>query len=284
MRLRGPTVHGTPHESLPRWRRFIADVTARGASVPAGHRLHAYVAAEESLLNEGFPADDASLRLLLSAKLELGILCGALESLSAPPEVPGWFQRLNRALPGPVLPQDSPDTPRDIMAELYFATRMRAAKQDIDLSQPEPDIVVRVGSRRYCFAVKRPRTWKSAEGAIRKAVHQIAASGLTGFVVLDLSLVLALHEQILWGTVDEIPAINAEIGRRIAELSRNGEGQRWVEKVTGHEKVPAMVVQAAVAVPDPSGRAVSLLRTMFRGTIYGFTDRRAAKYLQALFD
>jgi len=268
-------------ESVQRTCTLIAGLEARGIRIPEGARLRKYLEAERKLEAEGLPTTPEGARRLLVAKLETSLLSAAFEHLTRDPPLPGSIDLLRRAVHGTEFPTEEEDRPRDYQAEAWFAGQLRRAGERIELR--EPDIVVHHGTREFGIPVKRPRTWKSLKGRLHSSVKQLRTAGLTGFVLVDFTLVLGLHRWPAPGSFEEFRRRSEEIEPRLRYLARKGDVVRWIGDCYKGDRLAGVIATANVAGTSADGHTFFLSRRMIGSALPGHRARHAAEYQRSLF-
>jgi hypothetical protein len=268
------------------------DLVQRGVLLPPGLRILRYIDSHARFLDT-LPQDEATARRVIAAKVEGRMLVDAYERLSAPPEVPGWLEKIEQAIHGNELARPVENDPRAVQSELWFASRLRNAGFDITLASPdilakEPD------GYTLGFEVKRPRSWKGVKDSLRAAVHQFRAADLTGAIVLDCSYLLSTHEAPPWGTEFDLRALGSELNNQLIRLQKPRpilEGhlrkpetvQRWVEEVTEGDRIAGVIAFVALGMIDRDRHIFLTSRPMIGDHVHGFRDARAAQTLRSLF-
>jgi hypothetical protein len=116
------------------------------------------------------------------------ILDFVIERLSTTIDPAALRKKLRLSVKDHVQPQDDrTESPgRDVQTELYVAAV--ASKGKLNPKFEEPDLLCELAEQPLGVAVKRVKNKKRFEEHFRKAVSQIAKSGVRGIVIMDMSL------------------------------------------------------------------------------------------------
>ena len=258
-------------------------LTAYGVKVPAGSRLHQAQEILEEALASGrlVPSqrgDDLGLR-----SLELSLDYSAIASTLPTAGIASVRRELRDSLTGPLAPPDTDRGPLQLQSQ--FVVRAALVRSGLDPSHPAtssrrgkaPDLVVTNSTDEYAVEVKRPQSAKNVIPRLASARDQLAAVGLPGAVLVDVT-------DCLRGLTGK--DVDAEI-RRLAlgiydEVFENGVGHR-----KGYEGIMVAGTFARVAwnaTPTATGAMVEIHNSSTIGVFADAPDTpadRNSKWLRA---
>lgn len=228
----------------------------QGLRVNPSSRVPRYLATIRRFVQaRRLPADysEAEFQEIAVAILETGEIFYFLDLLMREPELPRWSPIIRKVVKGPYAQTSGPDQARDAQFELLTAASCRAAGANPEFA--EPDVRVRVQSRRLLVAAKRVSSLRSLENRVREARSQIEASmdgDDQGLIAMDMTPALGLANRVhRLRDAAEIRRIHAEthatisdVGRRVGEWASGS--MRRVRAVTAYARLGAILLSENV--------------------------------------
>ena len=174
------------------------------------------------------------------------------------------------------------DRPRAKLLELYVAAVAKNAGYGVELE--EPDVLLTVGGAKYGCAAKRPRSARRLQERIEEGIGQIAGQNLDGFLIIDLTLALGLHEGVYAiENLEEYENVSRTLLQRVAELSANGEVDRWIRNHSaGHRVFGVGAVAFATVYVRSTRKLMNIRRWIFDGIRTSDNDAEVAFFYEFL--
>ncbi len=157
---------------------IIARVEGRGLRIAEQSRLRRYV---PLLRSRGIEAAEWASH----ANNEADEIVTAVEHLERPPEVAGWVELFRAIQGGPLIPPRHHDPAREAQTELIMGALMRSTGAQVSFEEPDAKAVI--DDHGVSFAAKRPTSLTNLQKTFRDGRNQVARSGGTGVVFLDVS-------------------------------------------------------------------------------------------------
>jgi hypothetical protein len=182
-----------------------------------------------------------------------------LDYLANGVETAGWKAKAHLAMKGSARPAEEGKNSGawDNQFELFMAALCRRAGFGVELA--EPDLLVRYNDACVGIAAKRPRSLGNFDKLLARADKQIARSGRSGIIALDISYVSNPGEMYFVAGGGDQPYI-----RRLVDSFLNDNHARMLNQVNPSHTIGIIIYACALALDYAEVRLA-----VARGSVFG---------------